>query len=75
MHMDSYSLLCLPVLRVLKVPFRSSRGGIVAAVRNNWQFVVVGLAVAAEDEQADVLVFVEKDKFVRVQSLPQEYRA
>ena len=75
MHMDSHSLLCLPVPRVLKVPFRLSRGGVVAAVRNNWQFVVVGLAVAAEDEQADVLVFVEKDKFVRVQSLPQEYRA
>ncbi len=34
------------------------------------------IAVAAEDEQASVLLlFVEKDKFVRVQALPQECQA
>lgn len=76
--MGADSSLRPPLIRVLKAPFPLRRGGVVA-VKNNWEVVVAGLDVVAEDGLADVLMVVASSLLdtgiVRVRSLAQEYRA
>ena len=58
---------------MLKDPYLPSRG--VADARNNSEAVVTCLVVGAEDDRTNGPMVVEKDTYVRVRSLPQEYQA